>query len=96
MHTNYAGQDAAQPVRPPVSTEVAQFAEGLANQAQALAERVNNKLHSVMTSDFPRPYEVAGKTSTEYPPLFADLRGNLMRIDDALESIEYALSRTEL
>ncbi len=96
MHTNYAGQDAAQPGRQPVSAEVAQLAEYLSSRAQALAERVNVKLHSVMTSDCTRPCEVAGKDSTEYPPLFADLRGNLRGIDSALDSIEYALSRTEL
>lgn len=82
--------------RQTVAAEVAQFAERLANQAHALAERVNGKLHSVMTSECPRPCEVAGKDSTEYPPLFSDLRGNLMTINGALESIEYALSRTEL
>ena len=82
--------------RQPVSAEVSQFAERLANQAQALAERVNGKLHSVMTSECPRPCEVASKDPTEYPPLFSDLRENLMTINGALESIEYALSRTEL
>jgi hypothetical protein len=82
--------------RQPVSAEVAQFAERLANQAQQLAERVNGKLHSVMTSECPRPCEVVNKDSTEYPPLFSDLRGNLIAINGALESIEYAMSRTEL
>ena len=82
--------------RQPVSAEIAQFAERLAQQAQQLAERVNGKLHSVMTSECPRPTEVLCKDSTEYPPLFSDLRGNLIAINGALESIEYALSRTEL
>lgn len=82
--------------RQPVAAEVTQFAERMANQAQQLAERVNGKLHSVMTSECPRPCEVVCKDSTEYPPLFSDLRGNLIAINDALESIEYALSRTEL
>ena len=91
-----ATRDEGCSARQPVSAEVAQFAERLANQAQALAERVNGKLHSVMTSECPRPCEIASKDSTEYPPLFSDLRGNLMTINGALESIEYALSRTEL
>ncbi len=85
------------PVRLPVATEVAQFAERLANQAQSLADRVNGKLQPVMTSDCPRPCEDAcSKNSIEYPPLFNDLRGHLIAINSALESIEYSLSRTEL
>lgn len=82
--------------RQTVAAEVAQFAERLANQAEQLVDRVNGKLHSVMTSEVPRPVEVAGKDSTEYPPLFSDLRAKLMAIHGALDSIEYALSRTEL
>jgi hypothetical protein len=84
------------PTRQPVSAEVAQFAERLAKQAQELADRVNGKLHSVMTSECPRPCEAVDKDSTEYPPLFSDLRENLIMINGALDSIEYALSRTEL
>ena len=82
--------------RDPVSVEVAGFAERLANRAQDLAERVNGKLHSVMTSEMPRPCEGIGKDGQEYPPLFADLRGNFNAIAGALDTIEYALSRTEL
>lgn len=89
-------KDADCEARQPVSREVAQFTERLAHQAHALAERVNGKLHSVMTSECPRPCEVAIKDSTEYPPLFSDLRDNLLVIKVALESIDYSLSRTEL
>jgi len=91
-----ATRDADCVARQTVAAEVAQFAERLANQAQQLAERVNGKLHSVMTSECPRTCEVVSKDSTEYPPLFSDLRGNLIAINGALESIEYAMSRTEL
>lgn len=87
---------AGSPDRQPVAAEVANFAERLARRAQELAERVNGKLHSVMTSECPRPCEGIGKDSQEYPPLFADLRGNFQSIASALDSIEYALSRTEL
>lgn len=82
--------------RKPVSAEVAGFAELLANRAQQLAERVNGKLHSVMTSETPRPCETTCKDSQEYPPLFADLRNNFQAIAVALDSIDHALSRTEL
>ena len=84
--------------RQPVAAEVAQFAERLAKQAQVLADKVNGKLHSVMTSDCPRPCDPVNKNmdTIEYPPLFSDLRGNLSAIELAFASIEYALSRTEL
>ena len=74
MQPKYANttRDEGCSARQPVAVEVAQFAERLANQAQALAERVNGKLHSVMTNDCQRPCEVASKDSTEYPPLFSD------------------------
>lgn len=84
--------------RQPVAAEVAQFAERLAKQAQVLADKVNGKLHSVMTSDRPQPCNPLSdsKDSVEYPPLFNDLRGNLSAIELAFASIEHALSRTEL
>ena len=89
-------QAAIQPQRQPVSAEVAEYAERLSNRAYQLAERVNGKLHSVMTSEQPRPCELKSNDPVEYPPLFADMRGNLNGISNALDSIEYALSRTEL
>jgi len=95
MQPKYANE-ASCTVRQPVSAEVAQFAERLATRARDLAERTNGKLHSVMTSETPRSCEVLSKDGQEYPPLFADLRGNFVAIAGALDSIEYALSRTEL
>lgn len=95
MQAKYANE-ASCAARQPVSAEVAMFAERLAKRAQDLAERVNGKLHSVMTSETPRPCEVLGKDGQEYPPLFNDLRGNFQAIAGALDSIEYAMQRTEL
>jgi hypothetical protein len=98
MQPKYANE-ANCAARQPVSAEVAMFAERLAKRAQDLAERVNGKLHSVMTSDTPRPCEVIVKDSKdgqEYPPLFNDLRVNFQAISGALDSIEYAMQRTEL
>lgn len=86
----------AAPTRQPVAAEVTQFAQNLSQRATSLAERVNGKLHPVMTSDYPRECGKVAKDSVEYPPLFSDLRGSLQGIDDALDVIEYALSRTEL
>lgn len=69
-----SGQNAECQNRQPIAIEVVQFADRIACQAQALAERVNDKLYSVMTSDCQRPYDVVGRDSIEYPPLFSDLR----------------------
>lgn len=84
------------PVRQSVAVEVTQFAESLANRAQQLVERVNEKLQPVMSGEVPRACSASTKESMEYPPLFADLRSNFQAISIALESIEYAMSRTEL
>ena len=96
MKENYAMDTKAGQPREPVSAEVVCFANRLVNQAQQLAGLVNEKLRPVMTSDRPRPCEETVKDGMEYPPLFADLRGNFQAIAVALDSIEYAMSRTEL
>ena len=84
------------PTREPVSAEVASYVQRLAERALFLADRVNGKLHSVMTSECPRACEEKGKDLVEYPPLFSDIRSNLNGIENALDSIESAMSRTEL
>ena len=99
MYENTAKLGAANctvPTRQPVAAEVAQFAQTLNQRAASLADLVNGKLHPVMTSDYPRECGKPGKDGVEYPPLFSDLRGNLQGIESALDSIECALSRTEL
>lgn len=82
--------------RQPVAVEVMNYAQNLAGRAQTLAERLNGKLHTVMTSETPRACVASLKDGAEYPPLFSDLRNSFQGIDSALDSIEYALSRTEL
>jgi len=82
--------------RPPIAVAVLTSVQHLAERAQTLAERINAKLSSVMTSeqtcnDVSRP-----KDSIEYPPLFSDLRNSIQVIESALNSIENALSHTEL
>ena len=95
MQQQFTNQ-AVQPARQPVSVEVVQFAQNLASRAQSLAERVNGKLHPVMTSETPHACGTSSKDSAEYPPMFSDLRNSFQGIDAALDSIEYAMSRTEL
>ena len=80
----------------PVSLEIAQLAQDLANKAQALSERVDDKLAPVMISAEPLNSGAVAKDVTEYPPLFSDLRDSLRRINAALDNIGYAMSRTEL
>lgn len=83
--------------RQSVSAEVTLYAERLAVRAQELAERVNGTLYPVMTSAVPHPCEGTNeRTLQEYPPLFADLRNTFQAIAGALDSIESAISRTEL
>lgn len=89
--------DAGYVTRQTIAAEVAQLAQRMADRAQQLVEQMHKKLHPVMTAPYyPPPREAAITDSIEYPPLFFDLRGNLMAINGALESIEHALSRTEL
>lgn len=96
MQMKHAAQETTSPPRLPVAGEVAQFAERLAREAQFLAEQVNGKLYSVMTSDYQQPCEAESQDSIEYPPLFSELRVNLISINNALKAIEYAIARTEL
>lgn len=96
MQPKYYANEVTCAARQPASVEVALFAERLAKRAQDLAERVNGKLHSVMTSETLRPCEAIDKDGQEYPPLFNDLRENFQAIAGALDSIEYAMQRTEL
>lgn len=97
MNSQYATKVALEaPARQSVAIEVTQFADSLANRAQQLVGRVNEKLQPVMSSEVPRACSASTKESMEYPPLFADLRSNFQAISSALESIEYAMSRTEL
>lgn len=92
----YSEGCASVPVRQPAASEVMSYAQSLAGRAQALADRVNQKLQPVMTSEVPSVGGNSQKANTEYPPLFAELRGSFQSIESALESVESALSRTEL
>lgn len=94
MQPKYANE-AGCVAKQPLAADMVNFAEVLANRAQSLAERTNGKLHPVMTADYPRPCPENPKEQ-EYPPLFAALRNNFQAIAGALDTIEHALSRTEL
>lgn len=76
--------------------EVVHLAQNLNQRAMELVGRMNDKLYPVMVSDRPREERKPPIGNIEYPPLFSDLLGNLRGIEDALDTIEYTLSRTEL
>ena len=97
MHpTNYTNNVdcGSDPVRQPIASNVVALGQSMAKRAQSLAERVNGKLQSVMNNDASPPCE--STKMDEYPPLFADLRASLRSIEDALNSIDDSISRTEL
>lgn len=81
--------------REPVSHEIMYSAARIAGKAESLEKRLHEKLGPVMQS-CPPICEVKGKPLSIYPPLFEDLRSKLDVIDCALNSMEDAISRTEL
>lgn len=83
--------------RQPAAAEVVALAEHVSNRAHQLSERMDIKLRPVM-SDLPSSLgdPVRGGDDREYPPLFADLRGQLQSINAALARIEYFIDCTEL
>lgn len=79
-----------------VSDEILGYASSLAEQINYLAERVHGKLRPVMVEDYPKAGCCEAVKSREYPPLFNELRNKFDSIKYSIESIESALSRTEL
>ena len=85
-------------VKKPMSSLVVNNAQDLSVKAEAIADRLRNKLESVMTQPVPDVAygENIGKQPEEYPPLFNLLSSSLNLIRKALNQIDYDLSRTEL
>lgn len=82
--------------REPISQSILSFASRLADKADSLATRTHNKLGPVMQVP-PSPENLNSATvSQTYPPMFDELRERFNVIDRSLNSIEDALSRTEL
>lgn len=80
-----------------IASTIVQLAENAAAMAEESAARTSNVLHPVMSPSFPpEPNEKTTVVEEEYPPLFGDLRRNLIMIISALESINNSLNRTEL
>ena len=82
--------------RRPVSADILQFARDLASRAQEISTIVDDKLAPVMIRAQLPSDDVQDNVMVDYPPLFLDLRDSLLSIEAALNSIVYAMSRTEL
>lgn len=94
---NVLGQDnEPTPTYKPVAGEVADYARDLAKGAEELYERVVSKLHPVMRQETQANPAGISRDISKYPPLFADLHASLTIIESSIESIQDALTRTEL
>ena len=82
-------------IKKPVSREIVDQAKVLSEKACSLNDRVQGKLIPVMLS-LPVAPPPEGKVMREYPPLFAELRELFITIDNMLNGINEALTRTEL
>jgi hypothetical protein len=79
-----------------VATDVVALAKHIVQRAERLAESVNVKLYPVMASNIPPFKEKDHILPEEYPPLFSELRHQLVAIENALDFIEHSLERTTL
>ena len=82
--------------RLPASDAILTFADALAEQAEALANQAHEKLATVMHSALPSPGIDKSSPMEDYPPLFDKLRSRLLSIEESLNRIGSAISRTEL
>lgn len=81
--------------REPISHEIMNFVERLANQAEKTAGRASEKLAPICVQ--PCPTTNGGeKISREYPPLFSDMRDRLITIETALTRLNDVLDRAEV
>ena len=78
-----------------IAAAIVAHAQSLSKRSQALAERVNGKLSSVMIEN-PPTQSPPSETELIYPPFFSELRNNFRGIELALDSIENDIARTEL
>ena len=79
-----------------VAQEILRFASRLAERSEIVALSVQEKLQLVMLSDCLVYTEENLKEVREYPPLFNELRGKMLIIENSLQRIESILLRTEL
>jgi hypothetical protein len=84
------------PIEQTAATETVYRADNLAMRLQALAEKMDKKLHPVLRRNEFAAVEGQDKLQRDYPPLFDELRGKLDNLEAAMEYIERTLLRVEL
>lgn len=93
----YQSGQTMEPIRKSVGTQVCQQGNMLADRAQKLVDRVFTKLQPVMRQNGPSTNDNRKEhVQEDYPPMFNDLRDSMDRIEQALNNIDEAISRTEL
>ncbi len=80
--------------RPSVASQLQEEAQRIAMKAQEVAKETDAKLISVSRSE--PDHGLLDSVAEEWPPLFAALRAELWKIDDALGCIRQSLNRVEL
>lgn len=89
--------EAVEVKRGSVATEVIDYTDYVAKKAHDLAVLVSGRLSSVVLPEIEgSASDVSAKTQREYPPLYAELRNSLQRIDSSLRQIEDMVQRAEL
>ena len=85
-------------VRESVAQEILQFASRLAERSDSVSSRVLGKLQPVMLSDRSTGTAICEQVreAREYPPLFEELKSRMQVIENSLQLIESAMSRTEI
>lgn len=85
----------AAPTRENISSQLLTMIKEVAERADAIAERTQNKLTPIQ---FPVPTCEVSKVNDvqQWPPLFNELRGYLLSIDTALTHIDDLVSRAEI
>lgn len=79
-----------------VAKDILDLAQRIADRSDVIAGKVHMRLGPVMMPPSPPTEAKPEQVSRTYPPLFDELRERCRTIERALNSIEEALSRTEL
>lgn len=82
------------PVRRPISANLIELSERVAEKAGMVAERANLKLDPIMSTA--PPCSEAENIPPEWPPLFSKLRSSLMSAERSIQYIDEMLNRVEV
>lgn len=82
-------------LRQTVASQALDYITKVCDMADRIAARAYERLQPVMAPSTPRG-QPENIDQVEWPPLFSDIRNKMQAIEAALDSIDDALSRTEL